>query len=181
MCLVDSSRSGGELLPFFAQRVHQCAEAKGKFRFGQNLLRGEGIADQVLREKIPEHSGIVHFAGGFDEGIRQFDAARNKSGADFLQFASQAMTYFFVVDYGWQRFGAADEVGLLLLEPGELDAAQSLQDELARAVGLLDARAHQARRRRRSASARGLPPGVTPRPQPLQPRTAETPSTRAPP
>ena len=132
------------MLPLLAQRVDQCAEAAGEIGLGQNLLRSEGIANQVLGEKIPERGGIVHLAGGFDKGVRQFDAARNKTGADFLQLATQAMTCFLVVDDGLQRFGTADEVRFFLLESGELNAAQSLEDELARAIGLPDTRAHQA-------------------------------------
>jgi len=51
----------------------------------------------------------------------------------------------FVVDHRFQRFGSADEVGLLLVETRELHAAQALQDKLARAIGLAHARADQTR------------------------------------
>ena len=131
------------MLPFLAQGGHELLEADGEVRFGQDFLRGERIADKVLGEEVPEHGRIVHFAGGPDESLRKFDAAGDQAVADLLQIPSQVVAGLLVIKNSLERRGPSYEVRLGLLEPSELHPPQALQDELAGAVRLPHAGAHE--------------------------------------
>ena len=77
------------MLPFLPQNGNKPAQPRGKICFAEDFLSGERFAHEVLRDEVPEHRRVVHFADRTGERLGQFDPARNKTHADVLQFRAQ--------------------------------------------------------------------------------------------